>query len=131
MPLWFIWFMTFFYWIAYLVPPGSNISIYDRKFENDKWTCYPFYSYYNLAHEEFFTRLSRLTVMLLNWTIQGVFLASIYGNIPGSGRPMVIWTALIAFVCTIPFPFLVGSLFMKKIYNRSLMKMDKQAQMKG
>ena len=123
--------MTFFYWLAYLIPPGSNISIFDRKFENNQWTCYPFYSYFNLAHEEFFTRLSRLTVLLFNWTIQGVFLASIYGNIPGSGPAMIIWTALIAFATTIPFPFLLGTFFLKKIYNRNLLKMDKQTQMKG
>ena len=124
--------MTFFYWLTYLIPPGtSKTSLYERRFDDNKWTCYPFYSYVQLAHEEFFTRLSRMTVILLNWTIQGVFLASIYGNIPNNGPAMMIWTALIAFACTIPFPFIVGSVFLKKIYSRSLQKMDKQAQMKG
>lgn len=89
-------------------------------------TIWPFYSFYHLAHEEYFTRLSRLTVLLLNWTIQAVFLASIYGNQPGNGPEMIIWTAAIAFVATIPFPFIIGSVFLKKIYEKNLIKFDKQ-----
>jgi len=69
--------------------------------------------------------------MLLNWTIQGVFLAGIYGNQPNLGPSMIIWTAAIAFVTTIPFPFLVGSLFFTKIYEKSVLKYDNQAMIKG
>lgn len=88
------------------------------------------YSIYHLAHEEFFTRLTRLTIIIFQWTLQGVFLASIYGN-QQLGAPMIIWAAAIAFVATIPFPFIIGSVFFTRIHEKNLIKYENQKGLKG
>lgn len=128
--MWFIWFWTFFYWLYFLISDSINVKVYDRHFENNKWTNCSFYSLYHLAHEEYFTRLSRTTILFINWTIQGVFIASIYGN-NMLGAPMIIWTAVIAFVATIPVPFIFGYAFLKKTYDKCLLKYDNMKAMKG
>lgn len=88
------------------------------------------YSLAHLAHEECYTRLSRTTVILINWTIQAVIIASIYGN-QFLGAPMIIWTAAIAFVATMPVPFLLGYLIHNKIYEKNLIKYENMKAMKG
>jgi hypothetical protein len=68
--------------------------------------------------------------LLINWTLQGVFIASILGN-QLLGPPMIIWTAVVAFVATIPFPFVWGQLIFKKIYNTNEIKFENMKLMKG
>ncbi len=128
--MWFIWFFILFFWLYYLISDSTNLKIYDKHFENNKWTCISWYSLFHLAHEEYFTRLSRSTVLLINWTLQGVFIACIYGN-QLLGSPMIIWTAVIAFVATILFPFIWGELIFKKIYNSNETKFENMKLMKG
>ena len=47
------------------------------------------------------------------------------------GAPMIIWTAVIAFVATLPFPFIFGHAFLKKMYEKCLMKYENMKGMKG
>jgi hypothetical protein len=129
-PLWFAWFWIFIYWLFYLIADHTNVKVYDPYYENNRWTCVSFYSLANLAHEECFTRLSRVTVILINWTVQGVIIACIYGN-QFLGAPMIIWTAVIAFVATLPVPFLWGCLIHSKIYEKNLVKYENMKAMKG
>jgi hypothetical protein len=106
------------------------VKVYDNHYEDNRWTNSSLYSLANLAHEECFTRLSRATVMLISWSIQGVFIASIYGN-QFLGSPMIIWTAVIAFVASLPVPFLLGMLIHRKIYEKNLIKYENMKAMKG
>jgi hypothetical protein len=129
-PLWFAWFWIFFFWLFYLCADSTNVKVFDNHYENNRWTSMTFYSLANLAHEEYYTRLSRVTVVLINWTIQGVIIASIYGN-QFLDAPMIIWTAAIAFVATLPVPFLIGYLIHKKIYEKNLIKYENMKAMKG
>ena len=43
------------------------------------------------------------------------------GNIQ-EGPEMIIWVAVVAFVVTIPFPFLFGEIFFKNIYDTNTQK---------
>lgn len=128
--MWFIWFFVLFFWLFYLISDSTNLKIYDKKFENNKLTCISWYSIFHLAHEEYFTRLSRTTGLLINWTLQGVFIASIYGN-QLLGSPMIIWTAVVALVATMPFPFFWGQLIFKKICKANEIKYENMKLMKG
>lgn len=130
MPLWFIWFWVFIYWLFYLCSDSTNVKVYDNHYEDNRWTCVTVYSLANLAHEECFTRLSRLSVIMINWTIQGVIIACIYGN-QFLSAPMIIWTAVVAFVATLPVPFLLGYAIFRKIYDKNLLKYDNMKAMKG
>lgn len=71
-----------------------------------------------------------MTMLLINWSIQGLFIACIYAT-QILGSPMIIWTAVIAFVATIPFPFLFGALIHRKIYQKNIMKYENMGAMKG
>jgi hypothetical protein len=128
--LWFAWFWIFFFWLFYLLSDSTNVKVYDPHYEENKWTCMTLYSLYNLAHEDFYTRLSRSTNIFINWSLQGVIIASIYGS-QFMGAPMIIWTALIAFVVTIPIPFILGAIIHKKIYEKFMIKYENMKSMKG
>ena len=59
---------------------------------------------------------------MLQWTIHGVFIASIIAGAYQTGPAVLIWSAIISTIVTIPFPFLWGHVFLHKIYKRSLLK---------
>ena len=63
-----------------------------------------------------------MTVILLQWTIQGVFIASIMAGAYSTGPAVMFWSALIALIITAVFPFIWGNVFLHKIYKRSLLK---------
>jgi hypothetical protein len=130
-PLWFIWFGIFFFWLFYLLSESTTMEVYDKHYEDNRMTCWNLYSLYHLAHEQFFTRLSRETVLLVQWSIQAVFIASIIGNNYGTGPSIIIWSAVIAYVATIPFPFIIGALVFQKIYKKLLHKYEMMKNMKG
>ncbi len=44
---------------------------------------------------------------------------------------MIIWSAVIAFVATIPIPFILGGIFFKKIEEKNLIKYENMKLMKG
>jgi hypothetical protein len=81
------------------------------------WTCWGFYSLHFLGNEEYFTKLSRTTLMLITFSWEGCVLAILYHNIPGGQGPvMILWAALIAVGTAMPFTFVLGAIFMRKIY---------------
>lgn len=49
-PLWTCILAVFFYWLYYLLADAETHSIYDKKYDENKWTCWGFYSLHNLAH---------------------------------------------------------------------------------
>ena len=49
---------------------------------------------------------------------QGVVLAGIYSTVGVKGdNNIVIWSAVIAFLVSIPLPYFFGGLFLRNIYN--------------
>ena len=125
MALWFIWWFIILYWLAYLLSDATNRAIFNKERHRDnKWTCWSVYSITHLAHEEFFTRLSRLTVILAQTSIQAVFVASIMAAQYVTGPAVIIWAAAISWVATIIFPFLWGNIFHRRIYEKHLMKYE-------
>jgi hypothetical protein len=60
---------------------------------------------------------------LINFFWQCVVLAAIY-NTQGtsSSTAIIIWAAIIAYVVSIPIPFLVGNIFFQRIYNIEIEK---------
>ena len=63
-----------------------------------------------------------MTVILLQWTIQGVFIAAIISGAYTTGPAVMIWSAIIAEIITAVFPFIWGNVFLHKIYKRTLLK---------
>lgn len=63
-----------------------------------------------------------MTVVLNQLTIQGLFIAAIIYSQYSKGPAIVIWSAVIAWVATIVFPFIWGHAFHKKIYSRYRLK---------
>ena len=125
--LWFIFIGIFIYWLLYLFSDSTTKDVFNRdKYTDNIWTAWSWYSILNLAHEEFFTKLSRLTVVLIQWSIQGVFIAAIIAGQFNTGPAVLIWSAIIALIITIPFPFIWGKVFMHKIYQKLLVKYHTQ-----
>ena len=123
--LWFIEVGILIYWLIYLFSDSTNRTIYNKEMHRDNaWTTWSLYSVTHLAHEEFFTRLLRLTVIMIQWTIQGVFIASIIAAQYTTGAAIIIWSAVIAWAATLIFPFLWGSVFHSKIYEKHLKKLE-------
>ena len=88
-------------------------------------TCWGFYSVHYLAHDDFFTRLSRLSQMLFNFSFQAMVLAAIYSTLgddrePRKDNEIIIWSALIALGVSLPIPFITGGTFLRSIYLRTL-----------
>lgn len=65
-----------------------------------------------------------MTVVLTQLSLQGLFIAAIIYSQYTTGPAIVIWSAVIAWLATIIFPFIWGSLFHKKIYQRCRHKYD-------
>lgn len=76
--MWFIMSLSLAYWVYYLFTDANTKKIYNREhFTENKWTCWSLYSIFHLAQEEFFTLLSRLTVIMIQLSIQGIIIAAI------------------------------------------------------
>lgn len=65
-----------------------------------------------------------MTVVLTQLTIQGLFIAAIIYSQYTTGPAIIIWSAVIAWVATIIFPFIWGHVFHKKIYHRYKLKYE-------
>ena len=59
----------------------------------------------------------------MQWSIQGVFIASIFAAQHTTGASIIIWSAAIAWAATLIFPFLWGSIFHSNIYEKHLAKL--------
>lgn len=57
--------------------------------------------------------------MLLNkFSVQGLILGALYGTIGlNYDAAMIIWSAVIAYACTIIIPFAMGGTFIRRTYN--------------
>ena len=125
--LWFAWILIFVYWLLYLFADATTKSVFDSaNYTENIFTAWPFYSVFRLAHEEFFTKLSRLTVMLLQWTLQGVFIAAMIATQYSTGVSVIFWSAILTYLVTAIVPFAWGNIFFKKIYRKHLMKFHTQ-----
>lgn len=128
-PLWTAWFGILFFWLYYLLTDTQTIECYDVAFRENKWTCWGFYSLHYLGHDEYFTKLSRISLMLFNFSWQGLILAGIYSTLgPGSvgtlgasaDNGIIIWSAAIALAVSIPIPYLLGGTFLNYIKETTL-----------
>lgn len=121
--MWTAWFAVLFFWLYYLIAPSNTMECFDKNFENNKKTCWPFYSVHFIGHEEFFTRLSRISLMLINFSIQGVIIAAMYSTIgPVNDQVMILWAGVIAAACTHFVPYFFGCVFLSRIYDATLEK---------
>lgn len=116
-----------FYWMYYLLADSDTHECYDKRFEENRMTCWGFYSMHYLGHLEYFTRLSRLSLMYFMFSLQAVILAALYSTLGDNNTPytkfeIIIWTAAIAFGATLPVPFILGGIFLQGIYRTTLEK---------
>ena len=111
----------------YLLAESNTNEVYDLHFQNNKMTCWGFYSLHYLGHEDCFTRLSRESLMFLNFMFTGMVLAALYSTLGPNSAPyadysIVIWSAAIAYGASVPIPYIMGGLFLRKIYRNTLDK---------
>lgn len=120
-PLWTFLVATLFFWLFILLSSEVTPEVYERSFRNNKWTCWSMYSIFWLCHEEWFTRTSRASLILINFYWQGMVAAAIYYHQwQNSNSTILIWVGVVAFVASIPVPYLVGNIFFQRIYNIEL-----------
>ena len=65
--------------------------------------------------------------MLLNFMFTGTVLAAIYSTSGPNSAPfadysIVIWSAVVAYGASVPIPYIMGGLFLHKIYRNTLEK---------
>lgn len=107
----------FLFWI-YVLISNENSGCFERHFKDNKWTSWSLYSIFHLAHEEFFTKMSRTVLFYLNIIWQGMVLCAIYSTVgPSMNRSIIIWSAVVAFAASIPIPYLIGYFFLRRIYT--------------
>lgn len=123
-PLWTAWLGILLYWLYNILTEASTINCYDKSFEENKWTSWSFYSLFFLGNQEFFTKLSRSTILLVSFSWQACVLACIYGTVYNYNDTIIIWSSIVAWLVSIPFPFLLGYFFMNKIYNTTINKFE-------
>jgi hypothetical protein len=130
--VWFAWIAVFIFWLIYLFSDSITESVFNReKFTDNIWTAWSLYSIATLAHEEFFTKLSRMTVILIQWSIQAFIIAILIGSLYGTGPAIIVWAAIVAWVLTLPFPFIWGNLFLYRVTQKHILKYQAQKKMIG
>lgn len=121
--LWYFLCASLLVWLFVLIGDDVTPAIFEFKFKNNKWTCWSLYSLYFLGHDEFFTRMSRASLMLLQIFWQGLVITLVYcfgfENIEIS---LIIWAALLGWVLALPVPFLMGKIFLQPIYQQKIQK---------
>lgn len=88
-------------------------------------TCWGFYSLHFLAHIEYFTVLTRLSLLYFMFSFQAMVLAAVYSTLGDNKDPytnfeIIIWSAAIALGASLPIPFILGGIFLRGIYNTTL-----------
>lgn len=130
--LWTGWLSIFIFWLYVLLAEVTTVDVYDKNFDENRWTCWGFYSLHFLAHEDFFTVLSRTALLFTNFCWQCCILASIYGTIGGQySASIIIWAAIIALFGSMPLDYILGYFFLSKIYESTLHKYDVQKKIKS
>ncbi len=70
--------------------------------------------------------------MLTAFSWYGCVLGILYYNVPpGKGPVMILWAAIIAVFTAMPITYVVGFVFIRKIYALTLQKYDTLKKMKG
>lgn len=63
--------------------------------------------------------MSRAALMFAPITWQAMVVSIIYSyRWSDSGDTIIIWAAVVAWVASIPFPYIFGNVFLKKIYAK-------------
>ena len=131
--MWAIWFSSLFFWIANLWgEPNTFLTLSDRKFQQNKWTSWEMYSLWNLAHEEYFTRMMRLTSILTCFWISGLVVSVLYGELgaTATGPITILWMGIIGLVAGFLFSFPLG-FFIQGFYRWTLRKYNIRKQIKS
>lgn len=84
-------------------------------------TCWGFYSLHHLAHDEFFPRLLRESLLLLSNAWEAMVLAALYTRVGVGVRlysdySMIIWFAVVAVVSSRPLQYVMSGVLVRKIY---------------
>lgn len=115
--LWFFILMVLIMWIFIMCSNENTDEVYAPSFQDNKWTCWSLYSLYHLANEEFFTRLSRSAVMMITAAWQAMVTCAIYSTLyKTANNGIVIWAAVVGWAASIPFPYVLGNCFLKRMY---------------
>ena len=61
---------------------------------------------------------------MTTFSIHACFLAAIYGTEFAYNDTIIIWSSIVAWLVTIPFPFLLGYFFLEKIYETTINKFE-------
>lgn len=62
-------------------------------------------------------------MMLITFCWEALVIGLLYSNIDYGQPPiMILWAAVIAVVTALPFPYLLGYFFLRKIYEKNLKK---------
>lgn len=90
-------------------------------------TSWGFYSLHHLGNLEYFSRLSRVSLLYFVFSFQAMVLAALYSTLGDNKTPytnyeMIIWTAAIALGASLPLPYLLGGIFLRGIYDTTLQK---------
>lgn len=90
-------------------------------------TSWGLYSLHHLGNLEYFSRLSRVSLLYFVFSFQAMVLAALYSTLGDNKTPytnyeMIIWTAAIALGASLPIPYLLGGIFLRGIYDTTLQK---------
>jgi hypothetical protein len=122
--------------VYYLWSEAETHEVYDKKFEDNKMTCWSFYSMRYLAHTQFFSVLTRESLMFFNYSFQALVLSALYSTLGQKVQPythyeIIIWSAGIALVASLPIPYILGGVFLRRIYTATLAKFKIVRKTKG
>ena len=122
-PLWFFISLVMLLWLFVLLSDETTPEVFERSFQNNKWTCWGLYSLFWLASEDFFTRMSRGCIMFITLCWQAMVISAIYSTLyTSTNNAIIIWAAVVAWAASIPFPFILGGCFLQRIYTTELEK---------
>lgn len=77
-----------------------------------------------LGNEEYFSKLSRETLMFVTFCWEALVVGLLYSLLPyGQDTVMILWAAVVAAVTALPFPFVLGYVFHTKIYSSTSRKL--------
>lgn len=108
------------------------MTLYDRRFQNNKWTSWEIYSLWHLSHEDYFSRMMRTTALYVNYTLCCLISACLYGELGNTYTDAVtiIWFGVISMVISFIFTFPLG-LFFQGEYNWTLEKYNVKRKIKA
>jgi hypothetical protein len=129
--LWAGFWSVLFFWLAILFGEATSLNCFDRGFQNNKWTCWSIYSLFHLAHEDFFSRMSRTVPLYIIFCWQACVCAVLYSSLNAQFQDAttIPWYAAIAWACSLPLNFVYGA-FTKRMYVATLDKFNQRKNIK-